>query len=145
MRKTVILFSAMVLSMFMLSPVFAQHRGHGHQAPPPPQRGEHERERAEPRRQSPPPREHAVPRTRPIPRPHPEYGQYYRGYHNGQYYFWRPYPRIWIRPNTCVAGYWDWDWDPVYNEWVPVWIQGYCNVPRYRPGARFYFWFDFRR
>ena len=129
--------------------------------PPPPQRGGgQDRERAvprrqappsqrgrveQPRRQQPPPREYAVPRTRPLPRPHQEFGPYNRMLYQGQYFFWRPYPRTWYYPNTCIAGYWDWDWDSWSNDWIPVWIEGYCNIPGYRPYPGFYFWFDFGR
>ena len=88
---------------------------------------------------------YAVPYNRPHPRPHPQFGQYYRMQYQGRYYLWRPYPRP--GRNVCIAGYWDWDWDwdPWDREWVPVWIQGYCNVAGYRPGPGFYFWFDFGR
>lgn len=129
------------------------------EAPPPPQRGGQDRGRAEQRRQPPPPRdghveqrreppsqsrEHAVPRARPLPRPHPQFGPYRRMTYQGRHYFWRPYP--WPGRNVCVAGYWDWDYDSFYNEWIPVWIQGYCNIPGYRPHySGFYFWFDFGR
>lgn len=169
MKKSGILVSVLALSFLMVSPLTAQDRARRRRAPdsPPPAREgqaeprrgsdppqrrrgqERERERAESRRQRQWPSSsrggYAVPRSRPLPRPRPQYGPYNRMMHRGQYYFWRPYPRIWIRPNTCVAGYWDWDWDPLYDEWVPVWIEGYCNVRGYRPPPGFYFWFDFGR
>ena len=102
-------------------------------------RDRRERERAVPRRErEQPPRNYAVPRNRPLPRPHPEYGPYNRGNHHGRYFLWRPYPRSWYRPNICVPGYWEWDY--WYGGWV--WIQGYCNDPRYRIRPGFYFWFE---
>ena len=151
MRKIGLLFFAVVLSFLMISPLFAQVRIP--RMPQPPMlgvvdqsnrqsRGGQERERAEPRnRRQQPPREYAVPRTRPLPRPHPEFGPYNRRTHEGRYYFSRPYPRNWIRRNTCVAGYWEYDY------WVGgyVWIEGYCNIRGYRPPPGFYLWFDFRR
>ena len=163
MRKSVLLVFAIALSFLMVSPLTAQDRARRRRAPDPPpstegqaeprrapdypqrrQGQERERERAEPRRQRQQPpssRRYAVPRNRPVPRPHPRFGPYNRMMHQGQYYFWRPYPRIWIRPNVCVAGYWEWD------SWIEswVWVEGYCNTPRYRPGPGFYFWFDFGR
>src|SRR3989344_4855343 len=161
MRKLNFLVSVLAFSFLMVSPLTAQDRARRRRAPDPPpstegqaeprrapdppqRRQGQERERAEPRRQRQQPpssRGYAVPRSRPLPRPHPRFGPYNRMMHQGQYYFWRPYPRIWIRPNTCVAGYCDYDWDPFYNEWVPVWIEGYCNIPGRRPPYGFYFWF----
>ncbi len=147
MRKAVLLFSAVVLSILMISPLSAQDRRGRRRVPSPPPQGQgedHDRDRerqAEPRRQAPPPSRYAVPRNRPHPSPHPEFGPYDRRMHEGRYYFSRPYPRVWIRPNTCVAGYWDYDW------WIDgyVWIEGYCNVRGFRPGPGFRFWFDFGR
>jgi len=156
-KKSPLLLSVLTLSFLMLSPLTAQDRarrrrapdpppstegqaGQRRRAPDPPQRGQgQERERAGPRRDQYP--ERAVPRARPHPRPHPRYGPYNRMEHGGRYYYWRPYPRVWRRPNICVAGYWEWD------SWIGgwVWIEGYCNVPRYRPRPGFYFWFDFGR
>ncbi len=157
MRKSSFLVSVLALSFLMVSPLTAQDRARRRRAPDPPparegqarprrapdppqRRQGQERERAEPRRQrqqSPSSKGYAVPRSRPLPRPHPQFGPYNRMNRGGQYYFWRPYPRIWIHQNMCVAGYWEWD------SWVDswVWVEGYCNIPGYRTGPGFYFWF----
>lgn len=105
-----------------------------------PERERRERERANPsrREREQPPRNYAVPRNRPLPRPHPEYGPYNRGHYRGRHFLWRPYPRAWRYPNICVPGYWEWDY--WYGGWV--WIEGFCNNPRYRIRPGFYFWFE---
>ena len=154
MAKRLALLSVMIpaLILFMASLAYSQHSrrgggssGHGggnHVRPAPhggQSGGQHEGEgHATPRRHDPLGHDRAVSRDRPLPRFHPEYGQYYRGYYQGQYFFWRPYPQAWHEPNICIPGYWDWDnW---YGGWV--WIQGYCNIHgRYPSRIGFYFWF----
>ena len=157
MRKSPLLLFVLALSFLIVSPLSAQDsrarrrrapdpppstegQAEPRRAPDPPQRRQgQERERARPRKDQYP--ERAVPRARQHPRPHPQYGPYNRMEHGGRYYYWRPYPRVWRRPNICVAGYWEWD------SWIGgwVWIKGYCNVRGHRPGPGFHFWFDFGR
>ncbi len=60
------------------------------------------------------------------------FGRYNRRYYQGGYFDWLPYPRIWIRLNTCIPGYW------AYDYYGLVWVQGYCNIYGYRPPPFFY-------
>ncbi len=154
-------FVPLIMMVFALlfagQPLYAQHRGQqgrgreGQGRAEPRQAPQRGGQRADPRddsRHAQPRQPHdgemhgyAVPRRQPLPRPREGFGAYGRLQYRGHIFFWRPYPVIWITPNTCVPGYWDWDqW---YGGWV--WVQGYCNVPGFRPYAGFYFWYDAAR
>ena len=131
---SVVLFIASML--VVASPAYSQHSRRDRSSEG--QRGQ----RAVPRRHDPVGHEYAVPRNRPLPRPHPESGAYHRGFYEGHYFLWRHYPPVWYGSGICVQGYWDWDWDEWSNSWVPVWVEGYCNIRGYRPPrVGFFFWF----